>query len=158
MDKFKLDTNELEGKLNAPKMFKLEDVKDKIRKIAFDVVTFRDNPETLWKIVPGDDGEYIVANYPLPDDAIVSQSYEESVKLSWSVETDRLNKTATIFYKTTPITNLPLSKITVDDSEDFKFRIPKLLSKNASLVEKMIDGLDQDYKNQVLSLHPELKK
>lgn len=158
MDKFKLDSNELESRLNAPKMFKLEEVKDQIRKVAFDVVTFRNNPETLWKIVPGDDGEYIVANYPVVEDSITANVQTENVKLSWSVETDRLNKTATIFYKSTPITNINLKSINVDDTEDFKYRVPRLLSKNASLVNKMINGLDSDYKNQVLSLHPELKK
>jgi len=156
MDKFKLDHNELAKKLNGRKCYKLAEVSDQIKKVAFDVVTFRNNPETLWRIVPGDDGDYIVANYE-DGDVLISESVEEkdSIKQSWKVYTDRMNKTATIYYKNTPIKQISLQSI--DDPEDFKYRTPKVLSKNAQLVNKLINELDQNFKNQVLSLYPELK-
>jgi hypothetical protein len=156
MDKFKLDPNELEKKLNTPKSFKLADVKDKIKKVAFDVVTFRNDPETLWRIVSEEDGDYIVANYE--DNVLVSESVENksSIKESWKVYTDKMQKTATIFYKKTAIKHVPLD--TIEDPEDFKYRIPKILSKSASLVDSLLNSLDRNFKEQVLNLYPELKK
>ena len=38
MDKFKLDHNELVKKLNGRKCYKLAEVSDQIKKVAFDVV------------------------------------------------------------------------------------------------------------------------
>jgi hypothetical protein len=155
MDKFKLEADDLEKKLYAPKMIKLADVKDQVRKVAFDVVTFRNNPEVLWKIIPGDDGEYIVANYPVPDDKLISQSSTQ--KTAWSIETDRLNKIATIFYHNTPITNIDMIAAKISDPEDFKVRAPIMLQKNANLVKKMMKDLDESYKRQILNLYPELQ-
>ncbi len=157
MDKYKLDVNELERNLSAPKMMKLADVQNQVHKVAFDVVTFRDSPETLWKVVAGEDGDYIVADYQVADMQLTASDNKEQVKTAWTVETDRLNKTATIFYKNTPITNINIAAANIDDVEDFKHRIPNMLQKEASLVTKMINSLDQVHKVQVLNLHPELQ-
>ena len=157
MDKYKLDVNELERNLSAPKMMKLADVQNQVHKVAFDVVTFRDSPETLWKVVAGEDGDYIVADYQVADMQLTASDNKEQVKTAWAVETDRLNKTATIFYKNTPITNINIATANIDDVEDFKHRIPNMLQKEASLVTKMINSLDEVHKVQVLNLHPELQ-
>jgi len=159
MDKFNFNFDELDHTLNAPKMYKLADVKDQIRKVAFNVVTFRNNPETLWQVVQGDGGEeYIVATYTTEPVDLVSTSSAASKteKKAWVVETDRLGKKATIFYNNMPITNVDVSKI--DDLEDFKYRTPQLLNKNASLVTKMLNSLDESYRRQVLNMFPELQK
>jgi len=155
MDKFKIDVNELEKQLCAPKMMKLADVQDQVRKVAFDVVTFRNTPETLWKIVPGEDGDYIVADYQVADMQVTGNA--EHVKTAWTVEIDRMVKTATIFYKNTPITNLNLVTAKIEDPEDFKRRVPGMLQKNAKLVTNMINGLEDTYKRQILNLYPELQ-
>jgi len=163
MDKYSIDTDTLDRLLNAPKMYKLADVQDQIRKVAFDVVTFRNDPETLWQIVKGEDGDYIVATYDSASELIsnssaaAAKSKTASANIAWAVETDRLQKTATIFYKNTPITNINLVAAKIEDPEDFKYRIPQMLNKNASLVRKMISGLEESYRRQILNKFPELQ-
>jgi hypothetical protein len=60
-----LDWEILEQTLNAPKVYKLAEVKHRIEKVAFDIVRFRDNDDTqqLWRIEDRDDGPVIVALY-----------------------------------------------------------------------------------------------
>ena len=82
MKKFAIDVDSLENKLQKKTAYRLEDVKDKVRKVAFDVVRFVDNDATidgLWQIQKHDDGEYIVAMYEDKPMAPVE-------KMSWSTQ------------------------------------------------------------------------
>jgi hypothetical protein len=161
MDKHTLDFDLLDKSINGPKTIKLADVSDQIKKVAFDVVTFRNDPETLWRVVSGEDGdEYIVAMYPeqmQQKEASVQKEAASKPEMHWSVEMDRTGKSATIFYKNTPITNIHVQAALIEDVDDFKYRVPQLLNKSASLVKKMLGGLESSYRNRILGMYPELQ-
>lgn len=162
MDKYTVNLEDLNNTLNGPKTIKYAEIRDQVRKVAFDVVTFRNDPETLWRVVQGEDGnDYIVSMYAEPEGQL-SAAASDNVKTAsknednyWSVEVSKLGKDATIFYKNTPITKISVAGI--DDVDYFKFSAPKLLNKNASMVSKMIGSLDEGYKKQILSMYPELQ-
>ncbi len=146
MDKYSIDFSELNNNINTQKRIKLADVQDKIEKIGFGVVRFTEGNQTkLWEI----DGDYIVA------------MYEDENKLNnWSVETDKLNKNATIFYNNTPITTIALKELGVNESEVslFKKLLPERLASNKNLVKSMLGSLDDKYRSEVTNKFPELTK
>ena len=156
MEKHGLDYGQLNEMLNGPKQIKLADVKDQLKKVAFDMVTFRDNPEKLWQITKGDDGQdYIVAMYSSGETGL-----EKKEASAWSVASDKLNKNATIFYKNTPITSLNFNEIGVkaEEIENFKSSLPKLLASKKEHVASMLRSLDPNYRAKIASLYPELYK
>ena len=150
MDKYTIDYNVLDEHFNAPKRIKLADVKDRIEKVGFGVVRFVDekNKTNLWQVV---DGEYIVAMY---DDA------PEAKTGDWSIESDRLNKGATIFYKNTPIKSIAFSEFGIKEEEvgTFKKVLPARLANNNALVKSMLNNIDSDYKEELIGKYPELVK
>ena len=146
MDKYSIDFSELNNNINAPKRIKLADVQDRIEKIGFGVVRFTEGNQTkLWQI----DGDYIVAMYD-----------DENKINNWSVETDKLNKNATIFYSNTPITTIALKELGVNESEVslFKKLLPERLASNKNLVKSMLNSLGDKYRSEVVSKFPELTK
>ena len=149
MEKYGIDFNTLDKQFNAPKRIKLADVRGRIEKIGFGVVRFMDekNKTNLWQIV---DGEYIVAMY---DDA------PNTTNGDWSIESDKLNKGATIFYKNTPIKSLAFSEFGIkeDEVQTFKKVIPERLASNKSLVRSMLNNIDEKYRNELFGKYPELK-
>jgi len=152
MDKYKINLNNLHKQLSAPKMIKYASVESQMRKIAYDVVVFRDNPEKLWQIIDGDDGsQYIAAMYNDEDLGL-----EKSSSNPWSVEINRNKTSATIFYKATPINSVDLVKNAVSDALDFKASVPKMLKESKTLVANMINDLDDEYRKQIISKYPEL--
>jgi hypothetical protein len=150
MDKYTIDFNGLDKELNSPKRIKLADVKNRIEKVGFGIVRFIDdkNKLNLWQVV---DGDYIVAMY---------DEQGETTTGNWAVEADRFNKSATIFYKNTPIKSLALSEIGIEEKEinDFKKVLPERLANNKQLVASMLNSLDINYKKELLSKFPELNK
>jgi hypothetical protein len=76
MDKFSIDYGIIAKGLNKRRVFKLSEVADRIEKVAFDVVRFKDDDDTtkLWQIQDTPDGKVIVAIYKDDDDAIKSES------------------------------------------------------------------------------------
>jgi len=155
MDKYKVDLEGVVNQINAPKIYKLADVQDRIQKLGCGVVRFVDenNKIGLWKIMEDDDGsEYIAAMY---DD-----NAEDVVKNSWSIETDRLNKTATIFYRNTPVTNIVFAEIGVPEKEvdTFLRNLPERLSKNKQVVQAMLNSIDKEYKASLVEQFPEILK
>ncbi|HUU88834.1 MAG TPA: hypothetical protein VMX17_13935 [Candidatus Glassbacteria bacterium] len=156
MDKYKINLDNLGKQISAPKMIKHADVKDRLKKVAFDVVVFRDNPEKLWQIVDGDDGgQYIVAMYG-DETPSISKSSAGEVENPWSVEVSCTKTSATIFYKDTPVSNVDLVKNAVSDVLEFKASVPKMLNGNKVLIAKMINDLDANYRKQIVSKYPEL--
>lgn len=150
MDKYTIDFNALDQTINAPKKIKLAEVKDRIEKVGFDVVRFVDdkNKLNLWQVV---DGDYIVAMYDEP---------KEITTGNWSVESDRHNKSATIFYKDAPIKSIAFSELGIPEEEikNFKSVLPERLSNNKDFVTSMLNSLDINYKKALFERYPELKK
>ena len=151
MEKYNVDFDGLVNKLTAPKQIKVADVKDKLEKVAFGVVRYTDenNKTNLWQV----EGDYIVAMYDTdPEEKIVTTG-------SWSIESDKLNKSATIFYKNTPVTNVKFAELKINSTEEintFKKVLPDRLANNSELVSKMLNSLPKEYKESVIKLYPEL--
>jgi hypothetical protein len=149
-----VDYNELEKTLSQSKMIKFANVQDRLEKVGFGLFRFVDdtNKLNLWQVNKAEDGtEYIVALY---------DEKSEVVKNSWSIEVDRFQKSATIFYKETPIKNVVFSEIGLNssDANDFKKYLPERLASSQDLVNSMVNSLDENYKNKVLTKHPELSQ
>ncbi len=151
MDKYTVDFTEIDSHLKNRERIKLADVENQIEKVAFGVVRFSNNVKTgLWEIVDGEDGnKYIAAMYDTDKPATTGD---------WSVESDKMNKSATIFYKNTPITSLAFNEIGIsaEEAPEFKKALPEKLASNQELVSKMISELPTEYKSKIVNLYPEL--
>lgn len=152
MSKFSVDYKGLDNTFNK-RVYKLSDVKDKLVKVAFDIVRFRDddNSANLWQIQNGEDGDYIVSMY----------DQEEVVKTAsvnpWEVVSS--NNSLNIFYKGDQIAKvasdsfgLPADKVSLAESY-----LPKSLASNKKLVSSLLNTLPEITKNSVLNKYPELK-
>jgi len=155
MDKYKIDLEGVVNRVNAPKIYKLADVQSRIQRLGCGVVRFVDenNKVGLWKIMEDEDGsEYIGAMY--------EDNYKDVVKNSWTMESDKLKKTATIFYKNTPITNIVFAEIGIPEKEvdSFLRHLPERLAENKQVVQKMLNSIDKDYKASLVKQFPEILK
>lgn len=151
MSKIGIDYDSLDNKIYK-KAYKMSEVSDKIEKVAFDIVRFKDNDEAtnLWQIQNSDDGEYIVALY--------DQDEEKVVESSWKVSFNKLGGTLNFFYKGSPIVKVAGSKlgIPVIELEKAAGYLPKKLETNKKLVAALIGELSGLAKKEVFSKHPEL--
>lgn len=156
MDKYSVDYSLLDEELNKPKIFKYEDVKHRLEKVAFGTVRFMDANEDidgLWEIQATDDGEFIVAKYDYED------KNELQTKSSWDVVLDNRKEAMHIFYKGEPVTKVAASSF--GDVEDLS-----LICKTASVRlendcdfrQMLIDELPLSEKGNFLSKYPELAK
>jgi len=151
-NKFSVNYEDLQKKFNAKKSYKLEDVKYKIKKVAFDVVRFLETEDIdgLWQVQHRDDGDYIVAMY---DEPIKTAS-------AWSVVSDRNQKNINFFYKDTPIVRLASTKLGIPQ-EQVSFAIkhlPEKLASNQKLVEGLLLEISPEERTQLLTQFPELNK
>ena len=153
MEKFSIDFGALNQTINAPKKIKLAEVQNQIEKVGFGVVRLQNpnNKTNLWKI----EDDCIVAMYEDEDNL----EKTASVKNEWAIETDRLEKNATIFYKNTPITSIAFVDMGIPQEEAplMKRLLPERLANNKQLVKLMINSLDESYKSKIVSMYPELK-
>lgn len=111
MNKFALDYDQLEKTLTKKKSYLLADVVDRIEKVAFDTVRFRDNEDTemLWKIQDSPDGPIIVALYDEETGALkVEGSDWTTVKQANNIH---------VFYKDEPVTVLKGQNIGIPEDE-----------------------------------------
>ena len=154
MDRYRVDLDEVVGQVNAPKIYKLASVQDKIEKLGCGVVKFVDenNKVGLWKIMKDEtDGtEYIAAMYDEEPEAIITNA--------WSIEKDHFSKTATIFYKKTPVTNIVFAEIGIPETEveTFLRHLPERLAKNKEVVRAMLKSVDVNYKASLVKQFPEI--
>lgn len=140
MDKFSLDFNGLDKRLSTKKAYLLADVKDKIVKVAFDVVRFREPLEgidKLWKIVNEGDHEYIVAMY---DDEI-----PDNVKTAsnpWSAEVDVYGYVQ-IFHHNSPIKKIAVKElgIPVEDAGIVARSLPVKLAADERFRDSFLNSL-----------------
>ena len=150
MSKFEINYSGLENTI-IKKAYRLEDVKDRIERVAFDIVKFKDDDEgaNLWKIQSADDGEYIVAVY---------NREEEKIANDWSVKLSKIANTLQISYKGDPIVRIASSKLGIPPSELSRVEkyLPEKLAENKKLVRALLNELDKPAKNEVLNRYPEL--
>lgn len=155
MNKFAIDYTSLQHNLDQPKCFKLADVKDKLVKVAFDIVKFKDADKSidgLWQIRESPEGEYIVAMYEEPELEVKASSNK-----NWKViaSGDSVN----IFYKSSPIGKISLASIGIPADEGYLVEnyLPEKLAENKSLVNGVLSGLSGQDRAELLSLYPELR-
>jgi len=154
MDKYRVDLDKVVGQVNAPKIYKLANVQDRVHKVGCGVVRFVDdnNKVGLWKIIKdeNDGAEYIAAMYDDESESIVSNA--------WSIEKDKFSKTATIFYKGTPITNIVFAEVGIpgNEVETFLRHLPERLAKNKMVVQTMLKSISSEYKENLIKQFPEM--
>ncbi len=155
MSKHSIDYSALDSRLNK-KSYKLSDVKDRIEKVAFDVVRFKDSDADkisgLWQIQSSDEGDYIVSLYDESNDTIKTASQ----KTNWEIVSTA--KDLHFFYKGDPI--LKTSALNLDLSErdllNISRSLPEKLATNKKLVSAVLNQLDASSKKMVINKYPEL--
>lgn len=152
MEKTSIDYNLLQKSMNKKKIYKLSDVSHRIEKIAFDVVRFTDNDniDELWQIEHCADGDYIVALYQ------DSTSVKTASSIDWRALTD--SDAVQIFYKETPIAKISLASVGIptEDAKLVSKYLPKKLAENKQFVQKLINDLTIDEKQELYKKFPEL--
>ncbi len=125
------DYEVLSNKLTAKKAFKYEDVKNRLIKVAYDIVKFRDSDPSidgLWQIQNTDDGEVIVAMY--------EEKPTLESKSNWATILDKTASNINVFYKNEFITKLSSSDFPEQADIDIKklsSHLPESLENNKSL-------------------------
>lgn len=154
MSKYQVDFDKLETKL-LKKAYRLEDVKDRLETVAFDIVKFKDGDQgaNLWQIQSSDDGDYIVTLYEE-----VPEQTKTAAARSWAVRVSVASSTINVFYKGDPIVRVAASRIGIPTSELplVESYLPKKLAENKVLVRALLAELSETAKNEVLSRYPEL--
>lgn len=151
MPRFPIDYNTLDYTVNKSR-YKLSDVKDKLVKVAFDVVKFRDSDE-LWQIQSADDGEYIVAKYDEENKVAEAASHVAS---PWSIMVDASN--LSVFYKGHPIAKLAASKLGLsqDDLLAATRFLPNKLGSDKNFVVALLNEIDPNTRKELIKLYPEI--
>ena len=135
MQKFSVDFDQIDKTLNK-KTYKYADVKDKLVKVAFDVVRFfDDNIDGLWKIQKDKNGEVIVALYEEP-----SIEKSASVTKKWDAVTDQSKSNLYIMYKNTVISKIASSELPIpkDELAIFANSISENINSNSELQQKIL--------------------
>ena len=150
MSKISLNYSDLDNLINK-KAHRLEDVKDRLETVAFDVVRFKDADKgaDLWQVQSADDGDYIVALY---------QPEEEKTAAKWEVFITKTAGDLQVFYKGDPIVKIASSKLGIPRSELHQVEryLPNKLSENKKLVSALLNELPESTKKEVFNKYPEL--
>lgn len=146
------DYLKLESQITKQRFYKLADVQDKIEKVAFDVVRFKDDDDLsrLWVIQPSADGDVIVAMYDDSDDALETKS--------WQAIADK-QANINVFYKGEPIKRLAMSSLGIP-KEDISIVCRSLTKKLATDFETrkaLLMELPIDERYELVQKYPELK-
>jgi len=161
MEKFAVNYDALETDLRPrPQVFRYEDVKDKLKKVAFDVVKFKDSDDIsgLWQIQQTEEGEVIVARYD-DSDYTVAEDFTtpiEKVATNWSVFSDKLGENIHVFYKRTPVAKIALASIGIpkEDADIMCSCLPEKLATNKTLVSNLL--AEASNYQELVREHPEL--
>jgi len=150
MSKFDVNYSQLENKIYK-KAYKLSEVKDKIEKVAFDIVKFKDgdNAANLWQVQSSDDGDYIIALYDSDDVKTAN---------SWEVDIVKNANAIQISYKGDPLLKISAQKLGIPSNEIHLVSkyLPKKLANNKKLVASLLSELGNSVKEAVLRKYPEL--
>lgn len=153
MSRFNVDYSSLDNSIYK-KAYKLEDVKNSIERVAFDIVRFKDNDKgaELWQVQSSEDGDgdYIVALYQ-PDE-------DKKVESSWQVMVNKVAGDLQISYKGDPIVRISATKLGIPRNELHKMEeyLPSKLAENKKLLNSLLNELGQSAKKEVLNRYPEL--
>lgn len=154
MDKYSVDYSQLQINLEKPKVFRYEDVKHRLEKVAFGTVRFmdvNDDIDGLWEIQNTDDGDVIVAKYDYED------SQNMTATSSWDVVPNRRGDTINIFYKGDLITAIASDKFGTDaDLSAICKQASVKLASDSNFKDMLIEELSESEKARILRKYPEL--
>lgn len=152
MSKFGINYSGLESRIYK-KAYKLSEVSDKIEKVAFDIVKFKDGDAgaNLWQIQSADDGDYIVALYQNEDE--VKKASE-----NWDVAVIKSANAIQVSYKGDPIVKISSSKLGIPPAELDKVTeyLPTKLAEDKRLVSALLKEVSSSVKASILNKYPEL--
>lgn len=154
MSKFSIDYDFLSDKVEK-RRYKLADVKDKIVRLGFDVVRFREgNPEKLWQIQSNDDGDYIIALYE--DDQGLAK---EASKTPWSTYFSKTSSDLHILYNGESVGKLDPQSLGFEESDlpEVPGFFQRKLASDASFVKKVLSAFTVTERAEFLRKHPELE-
>lgn len=162
MDKYSIDYDHLEKAVNKPKVFKYEDVKHRLQKVAFGTVRFMDANEDidgLWEIQQTDDGDVIVAKYDY--NPMTSESSEEEgmkIESSWDVVPDRRGANVYVFYKGEPVTSIEAEKFAAaeEDLPAICKNAAAKLNTDSQFKDMLLSEVALEDKIRLFSRYPEL--
>lgn len=153
MDKHSVNYDNMNKKLTEKKAYKFNDVKDRLIKVAFDVVKFKDSSDIdgLWQVQSSDDGEVIVALY--------EETPKLETKSSWSAVADKTASYVHVFYKNEPVIKLASANFGVTSKEDsvsFVENLPKILAENVGIRSSLLNELSAEDRKSFTTKYPEL--
>jgi len=141
----------LDQTINQKKSYSLSDVLDKIEKVAFDVVRFKDDDlSKLWQIQKADDGtEIIVAMYDGP---------ELKAESNWTAIPDK-SANIQVFYKGEAIHKFAISSLGFDtvDTSIVCRTLKSSLDTDKEFVKALVNEIPVESREFVLNKYPELK-
>lgn len=150
MSKFSVDYSGLDNTVHK-KVYRLSDVKDRLEKVAFDIVRFKDADKSadLWQVQSADDGEYIVSLYQSDED--------DKKEASWEVTASALG-TLNVSYKGEPVIKLAAAKLglSAEQAKAAPSYLPEKLASNKKLVNALLKELSLPAKQELLKKYPEL--
>jgi hypothetical protein len=156
MANFSIDYDNL-NKIVNNKTYRLDEVKHRLEKVAFDLVRFKDaqDPDELWEIQSADDGNYIVARYS--EESI--ETKKASKDKTWDVLISQAGYIH-LYYCGTPLakfatTDLGLSQ---EDLSTVKRFLPEKLATDKSFVKALLSTLDGNIEQSILQSFPEILK
>ncbi len=153
--KFDVDYLNLNQQFTQPKHFNYADVKDRLVKVAFDIVKFRESEaiDGLWQIQQTNDGEIIVATY---EDE--SEANKQASAINWEARSNATGNSVTVFYKGEPVTKLATMQygIPAEDAHLVCEYVPEKLASNTDFRKKMLNELSNDDRLELLKKFPEL--
>lgn len=157
VEKFSVNFSELQQQLRPKKpAYKYADVKDRLVKVAFDVVRFMDadNIDGLWQIQETDDGEVIVAMY----DESSAQDKPTEKTAGWSAMPDRAGN-VNVFYHETPVAKVSLASLGMTDEDPGSVgkTLSEKLALNSSLRVSFLGTLSREDREALFRAYPELK-
>ncbi len=155
MSKHSIDYSALDSKLSTKK-YRLEDVKHRLEKVAFDVVRFKDSDANaiagLWQIQSSDEGDYIISLYDDNQENVKTSS----TKTNWEIVSEAKN--LHFFYKGDPILRKSASELGLSqvDLVNISRTLPEKLASNKKLVNTLLKELDPASKKLIIKKYPEL--
>ena len=153
-DKFTIDFDSLAQRVLPKRAYRLADVENRIERVAYDLVRFRDNEDTdqLWKVQEGPEGPVIVALYG-DDGSLTTQSQKD-----WEAVPD---KTAMhIYYKGEPIISLGANDLGIP-AEEFGIArrwLPTKLAESEDLQKLLLGKATKPVRKLIAQRFPELTK
>lgn len=157
-DKFTVDFDHLTKTLLPQKQaHRLSDVEDRIEKVAYDLVRFRDNADTdqLWKIEESSEGPVIVALYG--EDGGLKTS-ESSCKGNWEAIPDK--KAMHVFYKGEPLVSFSSDELGIPADEFGVLRrwLPRKLEADQGFQKALLSKVASSGRELIAQRFPELRK